>query len=57
MVQRAAPYLPAYHVGQLGWTWLGAGDGAGLPGHVLSPAGYTALFLALAVVAYHRDEG
>ena len=57
VVQRVAPYLPAYHVGQLGWTWLGAGDGAGLPRHVLWLAGYTAIFLALATIAYRRDEG
>jgi ABC-2 type transport system permease protein len=57
VVRAAAPYLPAYHVGQLGWTLLGAGDGRGLGVHLLWLAGYTAAFLALAVVAYRRDEG
>ena len=57
IIRRVAPYLPAYHTGQLGWTTLGAGDGKGYGVHLLWIAGYTALFLALAVVAYWRDEG
>jgi ABC-2 type transport system permease protein len=57
IMQRVAPYLPAYHTGQLGWGALGAGDGKGLAYHLLWIAGYTAVFLALAVVAYWRDEG
>lgn len=57
VMQKVAPYLPAYHTGQLGWGALGAGDGEGLAYHLLWLAGYTALFLALAVVAYWRDEG
>jgi ABC-2 type transport system permease protein len=56
-VQHAAPYLPSYHVAQLGWTLLGAGDGAGFAGHLLWVAGYSIAFMALAVVAYRRDEG
>lgn len=53
----AAPYLPTYHLGQLGWTLLGAGDGRPLSTHLLWLAGYTILFLALATLAYRRDEG
>jgi ABC-2 type transport system permease protein len=56
-VQTVAPYLPAYHTGQLGWGALGAGDGKGLAYHLVWIAGYTAVFLALALVAYWRDEG
>lgn len=57
VMQRVAPYLPAYHTGQLGWGALGAGDGKGFGYHLLWLAGYTAIFLALALVAYWRDEG
>jgi ABC-2 type transport system permease protein len=57
IVQDIAPYLPAYHVGQLGWTALGAQNEHSLGYHLLWVAGYTAIFLALAVVAYRRDEG
>lgn len=57
MVRVVAPYLPAYHVGQLGWTSLGAGDGASLGSHLLWLGGYTVIFLAMALLAYRRDEG
>lgn len=56
-MQRVAPYLPSYHTGQLGWTLLGGGDGKSFAVHGLWLAGYTLLFLALAVIAYRRDEG
>lgn len=56
-VRTIAPYLPTYHVGQLGWIVLGAGDGIALWIHLLWLAGYTIVFLALAMVAYRRDEG
>ena len=55
LVKKIAPYLPAYHSGQLGWGALGAGDGKGLGYHLVWIVGYTAVFLAL--VAYWRDEG
>ncbi|HEX5416764.1 MAG TPA: ABC transporter permease [Chloroflexota bacterium] len=57
IVQVVAPYLPSYHIAELGWTLLGAGDAAGQLNHLLWLAGYTVLFLGLAVVAYRRDEG
>jgi len=56
-VRHVAPYLPSYHVAELGWTLLGAGDGAGYARHLLWIAGYSAAFMCLAVVAYRRDEG
>lgn len=56
-VQVVAPFLPSYHVGELGWTLLGAGDGAGYAVHIAWIAGYAAVFLVLALVAYRRDEG
>ncbi|MCC6626275.1 MAG: ABC transporter permease [Chloroflexi bacterium] len=57
LIQTIAPYLPAYHTGELGWGALGAGDGKGVGYHLLWLAGYTVVFLALALVAYWRDEG
>jgi ABC-2 type transport system permease protein len=56
-VQRVAPFLPSYHVAELGWTLLGAGDGAGYSKHLAWIAAYAVAFLALAVIAYRRDEG
>ena len=57
VIQTVAPYLPAYHTAQLAWTTLGAGDGSPLSVHLLWLAGYTALFLALGLIDYRRDEG
>jgi len=57
VVQDVAPYLPAYHSAQLAWDVLGAGDGRGFGAHALWLLGYTVVFLAMAVVAYRRDEG
>jgi ABC-2 type transport system permease protein len=54
-VQAVMPYLPTYHHGQVAWRALGAGAeplGAGLAWL----AAYAALFLAIAVRAYRRDE-
>ena len=56
-VQAVAPFLPSYHVAELGWTLLGAGDGGGYAAHLAWIAAYSAGFLVLAVVAYRRDEG
>jgi ABC-2 type transport system permease protein len=56
-VQHVAPYLPSYHVAELGWTLLGAGDGMALGGHFAWIGGYAVAFMALAVIAYRRDEG
>jgi len=52
-----APYMPSYHAGQLGWHLVGAGDTTSVPVHILWLAGYTAVFVALAIVFYRRDEG
>jgi ABC-2 type transport system permease protein len=56
-VRAVAPYLPSYHVAQLGWTLLGAGDKLGYSGHLLWIGGYAVAFMGLAVFAYRRDEG
>ena len=55
-VQDIAPYLPAYHSGQLAWHTLNAGDDSSVTTHLIWILGFTVLFLALAVWAYKRDE-
>ncbi len=54
-VQKIAPYLPAYHVGQLGWITVGVSDGS-LSTSVLWLIGYTVLFTGLALFAYRLDQ-
>ncbi len=56
VIQKIAIYLPAYHVAQLGWNYLNAGDGKSYLYHLLWIAGYTIVFAFLAVIAYMRDE-
>jgi ABC-2 type transport system permease protein len=56
-IRQLAPYLPSYHVAQLGWTLLGAGDGLGYARHLSWIGGYAVVFVALAVIVYRRDEG
>lgn len=54
-VQKISPYLPAYHVGQLGWITLNVSpDDLGTS--VLWLLGYTFLFIALALFAYRQDQ-
>lgn len=57
VLQNIAPYMPSYHMAQLGWGLLGAGDGRGLPYHLVWLAAYTVVFIVLGTVAYKRDEG
>jgi ABC-2 type transport system permease protein len=54
-IQNLAPYLPSYHYAQLAWSALGAGRES-LGVSLLWLAGYTALFLTLAVRSYRREE-
>ena len=54
-VRRIGPYLPAYHYGQLAWSAVG------VPSEPLAVslawlAGYTALFMVIALRAYRREE-
>lgn len=56
-VQNLAVYLPAYHYVQLALGTIGAQPLGSATTHVLVLAGYTILFLAIAVWAYWRDEG
>ena len=55
LVQKIAPYLPAYHVGQLGWITAGVSDGS-LWTSALWLLGYTVLFTGLALFAYRLDQ-
>jgi ABC-2 type transport system permease protein len=55
IVQQIAPYLPTYHLAQLAWSAVGAGSGS-VATSLAWLLGYTALFLALAVRAYTRDQ-
>ena len=55
-IQTLAPYLPAYHYGQLGWTAIGAAPAGSQATHWLVLAGYAALFALLCLWAYRRDE-
>ena len=55
VVRGLAPWLPTYHYAQLAWNALGAPTEA-VGASLLWLAGYTALFLTLALRAYRREE-
>ena len=55
-IKNLAPFLPPYHLAQLALAAVGAGRGAPAWSHVLALAGFTALGLGLAAIAYRRDE-
>jgi ABC-2 type transport system permease protein len=57
IVQDIAPFLPAYHGGQLARVAVGVPSASSELTHILWLLGFTALFLILAVWAYKRDEG
>jgi ABC-2 type transport system permease protein len=57
IVQDIAPFLPAYHGGQLARVAVGVPSASSELTHVLWLLGFTVLFLILAVWAYKRDEG
>ena len=54
-VRAVAPYLPAYHYGQLAWSAVGAATEP-MPVALAWLAGYAAVFLAIAFRAYRREE-
>ncbi|HSC25728.1 MAG TPA: ABC transporter permease [Vicinamibacterales bacterium] len=56
LVKTVAPFLPAYHLGQLALRAVGAGLGAPAWTHVTALAGFTVIGLAVAVWGYWRDE-
>ena len=55
-LQALAPYLPAYHLGQLALSTIGAHAGGDPLGHVLALLLTTLLAGAAAVVAYRRSS-
>lgn len=56
-IQKVAPYLPSYHLGQLAWNTVGSPSGDGqLWTHLLILLAYAAGFAILAGWAYIRDE-
>jgi ABC-2 type transport system permease protein len=52
-----APALPSYHLAQLALAQIGASQGGSLAGHAAYLAGFSAVCLALARVAYLREDG
>jgi ABC-2 type transport system permease protein len=55
-VQRAAEFLPAFHLGQLALGVIGAPTHGTAGGHVAALAGFTLIFLATAIFAYRHDR-
>jgi ABC-2 type transport system permease protein len=56
-IQKIAPYLPSYHLGQLAWNIVGSPSGDGhLWTHLFILLAYAAGFAVLAGWAYIRDE-
>lgn len=55
-IQAIAPYLPAYHLGQLALGAVGASQGAAVWTHVVVLAGFTIASLGVAASAYRHDE-
>jgi ABC-2 type transport system permease protein len=57
LIQKIAPYLPSYHLGQLAWNTVGSPSGDGhLWLHLLILIAYAAGFAVLAAWAFIRDE-
>ena len=54
-VQQIAPYLPTYHYAQLAWSAVGV-PSEPLLSSLAWLAGYTALFMALTIRAYRREQ-
>jgi ABC-2 type transport system permease protein len=55
-IRQLAPYLPAYHFGQLGWSAIGASPAGAEWMHWAWLAGYAALFGLIALWAERRSE-
>lgn len=59
LIQKIAPYLPTYHLGQIAWIIVGSSysrDNQPLWVHLLVLLAYAIVFGALAAWAYMRDE-
>ncbi|MFC6666807.1 ABC transporter permease [Deinococcus radiopugnans] len=55
VMQKLAPYLPTYHLAQVGWGTV-TGNTSGEPMHWLSLALYALVFGALAIWGLKKDE-
>jgi ABC-2 type transport system permease protein len=56
VVKAIAPFLPAFHLGQLALGAIGAGAGLPAWSHVAALGGFTLIGLGLAFWGYRRDE-
>jgi len=56
-VRHIAPFMPAYHLGQLALGTIGAGGSQPWYLHVIVLLAFTAAALSVAAFAYRRDEG
>lgn len=56
-LQKIAPFLPAYHLAQLGLRILGMGQGVPVARSVSYLAAFTVAALGFAWAGYRRDEG
>ena len=56
LVKAVAPFLPAFHLGQLALGAIGSGSGGPAWSHVAALCGFTMIGLGLAVWGYRRDE-
>jgi ABC-2 type transport system ATP-binding protein len=52
--QSVAPFLPTWHFARIGWSAVGTSPGFGIESFLILTA-YTAAFIALAIVGYHRE--
>jgi ABC-2 type transport system permease protein len=56
IMKTVAPFLPAYHLGQLALQAIGSGVGTPAWSHVSALLGFTCIGLGLAFWGYRRDE-
>lgn len=56
-MQRIAPFLPPYHLGQLALGVIGAGNGGSTVAHWEALAGFALICLGIARIGFQRDEG
>ncbi len=56
-MQRIAPFLPPYHLGQLALSVVGAGTKGSTIGHWEALAGFALICLGIARIGFQRDEG
>jgi ABC-2 type transport system permease protein len=55
-LQHFAPFLPSYHLGQLGLKQVGFGSSGSAWPHVAALVAFTVVFLLLALRGYSRDD-